>query len=40
MFFWQFWESFFEEIQAIAVDAYWQAEYEAVCREMDRESWQ
>jgi hypothetical protein len=38
MLIWRFWEAFFEELQAAAIDAYWQAEYEAVCRELDRES--
>jgi hypothetical protein len=30
-----FWQGVFDEWQHAATDAYWQAEYESVCRELN-----
>jgi hypothetical protein len=32
---WHYWRSFFEKMEADLIDAYWQAEYEAVSRAME-----
>lgn len=36
IFLYHFWEAFYEELQHIMIDAYWQAEYEAVSRSLDQ----